>query len=68
MPATATRASNSRAKGGATSSGACGPQWAGHFVPKASDNRWKAGHVTGHRLALGLPDPKVPSSLVSEAG
>ena len=29
LPATATRASNSRTKGGAAFSGACGPQWAG---------------------------------------
>lgn len=68
MPATATRASNSRAKGGAALSGACGPQWAGRNAPKDCTSRLVAGRVTGGCLAHGVPEPKAPSSLASEAG
>ncbi|MCG8023575.1 MAG: hypothetical protein JAZ02_06285 [Candidatus Thiodiazotropha endolucinida] len=68
FPATATRASNSRAKGGAALSGACGPQWAGSNAPKDCTSRLVAGPVTGGCLARGVPEPKAPSSLASEAG
>jgi len=68
LPATVTRASNSRAKGGAASSGACGPRWSGIFARMSRHQTTTASLVTGECLAHVLPEPKAPSSLVSEAG